>query len=109
MNQVLLVGIAIIFLSILIIMAWLWINAKQNLITANMLNQQLEESLAKETNISSQVQIKLQEREHEYYGLEKEFAILQTKFEDDRRSFEEKIKLLDETKSQMCSSGISNI
>jgi DNA recombination protein RmuC len=101
MDQMLLIGITIIFVSILIVMVWLWINAKQNLITVNMLNQQLEESLAKEVNISSQAQIKLQEREHEYYSLEKEFAILQTKFEDDRRSFEEKIKLLDETKSQM--------
>lgn len=38
---------------------------------------------------------------HAYYLLERDYAILHTRFEDNVRSYEEKIGLLDETKSQM--------
>ncbi len=75
--------------------------AKYELSSSNTFATQLQETLAKEQESSLKIGKMLQEREQEYYGLEKELAVLQTKFEDDKRAFEEKIKLLDETKSQM--------
>lgn len=75
--------------------------AKYELSSSNTFTTQLQETLAKEQESSLKIGKMLQEREQEYYGLEKELAVLQTKFEDDKRAFEEKIQLLDETKSQM--------
>lgn len=75
--------------------------AKYELSSSNTFATQLQETLAKEQESSLKIGKMLQEREQEYYGLEKELAVLQTKFEDDKRAFEEKIQLLDETKSQM--------
>lgn len=75
--------------------------AKYELSSSNTFATQLQETLAKEQDSSLKIGKMLQEREQEYYGLEKELAVLQTKFEDDKRAFEEKIQLLDETKSQM--------
>lgn len=85
----------------ILIFVWLWIKAKYELSSSNTFATQLQETLAKEQENSLKIGKMLQEREQEYYGLEKELAVLQTKFEDDKRAFEEKIQLLDETKSQM--------
>ncbi|CUV65612.1 putative DNA recombination protein RmuC [Sulfurovum sp. enrichment culture clone C5] len=85
----------------ILIFVWLWMKAKYELSSSNTFTTQLQETLAKEQESSLKIGKMLQEREQEYYGLEKELAVLQTKFEDDKRAFEEKIQLLDETKSQM--------
>ncbi|MDD5359941.1 MAG: DNA recombination protein RmuC [Sulfurovaceae bacterium] len=75
--------------------------AKYELSSLEILAKQLQENLTREQDNIFSTDKMLQEQEKAYYSLEKEFVILQTKFEDDKRAFEEKIKLLDETKSQM--------
>jgi DNA recombination protein RmuC len=65
------------------------------------LNAQTKHALTQEQEQRHQLHTQWETLQKTYYALEKDYAIIHTRYEESSRAFEEKIRLLDETKVQM--------
>lgn len=62
---------------------------------------QLQEMFNQEQSLRLDVQSKLEAKKSDYHLLERDFAVLHTRHEESARSYEEKLRLLDEAKREM--------
>lgn len=80
---------------------WMWNQSRQHYVLLEARALQLQELYAHEQTLRSKIQIDLENARNEYHALERDYAVLHTRHEESSRSFEEKIRLLDEAKVQM--------
>ncbi len=80
---------------------WLWNQSRQHYALLEAKALQLQELYAQEQTNRSKLQSDLESAHKEYHSLERDYAVLHTRNEENTRSFEEKIRLLDEAKAQM--------
>ncbi|MGZ8547928.1 MAG: DNA recombination protein RmuC, partial [Sulfuricurvum sp.] len=62
---------------------------------------QIQETLNQEHDLRLEIQSKLESKTGDYHALERDFAVLHTRYEESARGYEEKLRLLDEAKIQM--------
>ncbi len=79
----------------------MWNQSRQHYALLEARALQLQELYLQEQTLKSKIQIDLDNSQKEYYSLERDYAVLHTRHEESSRSFEEKIRLLDEAKVQM--------
>ena len=75
--------------------------SRQNLLYLQSQNEQLQNAVSQEYTARMEIQTKHEVLSRDYHALERDYAILHTRHEESSRSFEEKIRLLDEAKAQM--------
>ncbi|MDD3596585.1 DNA recombination protein RmuC, partial [Sulfuricurvum sp.] len=75
--------------------------SRQNLLYLQSQNEQLQNAVSQEYTARMEIQTKHEVLNRDYHALERDYAILHTRHEESSRSFEEKIRLLDEAKAQM--------
>jgi DNA recombination protein RmuC len=80
---------------------WMWSQSRQQYALLEARALQLQEVYAHEQTLRAKIQTELDTAQKEYHSLERDYAILHTRHEESSRSFEEKIRLLDEAKVQM--------
>ncbi|MCK9372731.1 MAG: DNA recombination protein RmuC [Sulfuricurvum sp.] len=83
------------------IMTAAWMRSHHSAALSQSQAVQLQEALNQEQASRREVQSKFESLKNEYHGLERDYAILHTRNEESGRAFEEKIRLLDEAKTQM--------
>ncbi|MFY9143777.1 DNA recombination protein RmuC [Sulfuricurvum sp.] len=83
------------------ILGWGWIRSRQELSLLHSQAEQIQAIAAQEHTLRLETQSKLEQRQNDYYTLERDYAVLHTRHEESARAFEEKIRLLDEAKLQM--------
>jgi len=94
----------ILFIAALLstlIAGWALMRSRQNLIFLQSQNEQLQNAVSQEYTARTEIQTKHEALSRDYHALERDYAILHTRHEESSRSFEEKIRLLDEAKLQM--------
>ena len=62
---------------------------------------QIQEMFNQEQSLRLEIQSKLEVKNGDYHALERDFAVLHTRHEESARSYEEKLRLLDEAKREM--------
>lgn len=82
-------------------LGWMWNQSRQDYALLETRALQLQELYAQEQTLKARLQTQLDTTEKEYHALERDYAVLHTRHEESSRSFEEKIRLLDEAKGQM--------
>ncbi|MDD2828487.1 MAG: DNA recombination protein RmuC [Sulfuricurvum sp.] len=82
-------------------LAWMWNQSRQHYALLEARALQLQELYTQEQTLKSKIQAHLDTTQSEYHALERDYAVLHTRHEESSRSFEEKIRLLDEAKVQM--------
>lgn len=80
---------------------WMWNQTRQHYAMLEARAIQLQELYAQEQASRSKLQTDLESVQKEYHSLERDYAVLHTRNEENTRAFEEKIRLLDEAKAQM--------
>jgi DNA recombination protein RmuC len=75
--------------------------SRQELSLLHSQAEQIQVLATQEHTLRLETQSKLEQRQNDYYTLERDYAILHTRHEESARGFEEKIRLLDEAKLQM--------
>lgn len=83
------------------ILAWMWNQSRQHYALLKERALQLQELYIKEQSLKTKIEGELDTVQKEYHALERDFAVLHTRHEESSRGFEEKIRLLDEAKTQM--------
>jgi len=83
------------------ILAWMWNQSRQHYALLEARALQLQELYIKEQSLKTKIEGELDTVQKEYHALERDFAVLHTRYEESSRGFEEKIRLLDEAKAQM--------
>lgn len=84
-----------------VITGWALMRSRQNLLYLQSQNEQLQNAVSQEYTARMEIQTKHEVLNRDYHALERDYAILHTRHEESSRSFEEKIRLLDEAKVQM--------
>ncbi|MGD9653684.1 MAG: DNA recombination protein RmuC [Sulfuricurvum sp.] len=84
-----------------VITGWALMRSRQNLLYLQSQNEQLQNAVSQEYTARMEIQTKHEVLNRDYHALERDYAILHTRHEESSRSFEEKIRLLDEAKAQM--------
>ena len=79
----------------------MWNQSRQNYALLEARALQLQELYTQEQTLKAKLQVQLDNTQSEYHSLERDYAVLHTRHEESSRSFEEKIRLLDEAKVQM--------
>lgn len=79
----------------------MWSQSRQHYVLLEARALQLQELYTQELALKSKIQTELDTAKSEYHALERDYAVLHTRHEESSRSFEEKIRLLDEAKAQM--------
>jgi len=82
-------------------LGWMWNQSRQHYALLEARALQLQELYAQEQTLKAKLQVQLDNTQNEYHSLERDYAVLHTRHEESSRSFEEKIRLLDEAKIQM--------
>ena len=82
-------------------MGWLWNQSRQEFALLQSKALQIQELLNQEHALRIDIDAKLENKRNEYNVLERDYAVLHTRHEESARGFEEKIRLLDEAKTQM--------
>src|SRR3989339_38497 len=80
---------------------WMWNQSRQHYALLEARALQIQELYTHEQALKSKIQAELDNTKNEYHALERDYAVLHTRHEETSRSFEEKIRLLDEAKVQM--------
>ncbi|MBD3799708.1 MAG: DNA recombination protein RmuC [Epsilonproteobacteria bacterium] len=80
---------------------WLWNQSRQHYALLEARTLQLQELYIQEQALKAKLQVQLDNTQSEYHSLERDYAVLHTRNEENTRAFEEKIRLLDEAKAQM--------
>ncbi|MDP1785173.1 MAG: DNA recombination protein RmuC, partial [Sulfuricurvum sp.] len=80
---------------------YLWIRLRQEYLTSQMQLGQLQDVYTKEHSEYQHLRVSYDNLKEKHNGLELDYAVLHTRNEEATRSFEEKIRLLDEAKVQM--------
>ncbi len=80
---------------------WMWNQSRQHYALLEARALQLQELYAQEQGMRAKLHSDLERSQNEYHALERDYAVLHTRNEENTRSFEEKIRLLDEAKVQM--------
>lgn len=83
------------------IMGWLWNQSRQEFALLQSKALQIQELLNQEHVLRVEGDVKLENKRNECNALERDYAVLHTRHEESARSFEEKIRMLDEAKLQM--------
>ncbi|HLD22910.1 MAG TPA: DNA recombination protein RmuC [Sulfuricurvum sp.] len=91
----------LISLSAATALAWQYTRIREESALWQSQAAQLQEALNQEHAQRVDVQTKSEALRREYHTLERDYAVLHTRHEESARSFEEKIRLLDEAKLQM--------
>lgn len=82
-------------------LAWLWNQSRQEYALLESRALQIQEMFNEERHARMQSDAKYEEKRNECNALERDFAVLHTRHEENTRSYEEKLRLLDEAKMQM--------
>ncbi len=82
-------------------LGWMWNQSRQEFALLQSKAIQIQEFLNQEHALRIQGDLKLETKRDEFNALERDYAVLHTRHEESARSFEEKIRLLDEAKTQM--------
>lgn len=82
-------------------LAWMWNQSRQHYALLEARALQLQELYSQEQTLKTKIQAQLDKTQNEYHSLERDYAVLHTRNEENTRAFEEKIRLLDEAKGQM--------
>jgi DNA recombination protein RmuC len=82
-------------------MGWLWNQSRQEFALLQSKAIQIQELLNQEHALRIDVDAKNEMKRNECNTLERDYAVLHTRHEESARGFEEKIRLLDEAKTQM--------
>lgn len=82
-------------------LAWMWSQSRQHYALLEARALQLQELYTQELALKSKIQTELDTAKSEYHALERDYAVLHTRHEESSRSYEEKLRLLDEAKVQM--------
>lgn len=82
-------------------LAWVFNQSRQEYALLESRALQIEEMLNQEHSLRLEAQSKLEVKTGDYHALERDFAVLHTRHEESARSYEEKLRLLDEAKMQM--------
>lgn len=82
-------------------LAWQWNRSRNETLMIRSQALQLQERLSQEHALRAQIQSSHESLQKEYHGLERDYAVLHTRSEETNRSYEEKLRLLDEAKTQM--------
>lgn len=90
-----------ISLSAAAALGWQYLRTKADLNLLHAQAEQLQSIAAQERAQRIEFQTKSEQLLNEYRILERDYAVLHTRSEENTRSFEEKIRLLDEAKAQM--------
>jgi len=82
-------------------LAWVWNRSRQEYALLESRALQIQEMFNQEHQLRMESQLKLETKISDYHALERDFAVLHTRHEESLRSYEEKLRLLDEAKTQM--------
>lgn len=82
-------------------LAWVFNQSRNEYALLESRALQIEEMLNQEHSLRLESQSKLEAKTGDYHALERDFAVLHTRHEESARSYEEKLRLLDEAKMQM--------
>ncbi|MDP3464690.1 MAG: DNA recombination protein RmuC [Sulfuricurvum sp.] len=82
-------------------LAWVFNQSRNEYALLESRALQIEEMLNQEHRLRLETQSKLEAKIGDYHTLERDFAVLHTRHEESARSYEEKLRLLDEAKMQM--------
>lgn len=82
-------------------LAWALNQTRQEYALLESRAQQIQEMFNEERNARTQSNKRYEEKRDQHNTLERDFAILHTRHEESLRSYEEKLRLLDEAKLQM--------
>lgn len=82
-------------------LGWLWNQSRQEFALLQSKAIQIQELLNQEHALRIEGDAKLEDKRNECNALERDYAVLHTRHEESARGFEEKIRLLDEAKTQM--------
>lgn len=82
-------------------LGWLWNQSRQEFALLQSKALQIQELLNQEHSLRIEGDSKLESKRNEFNVLERDYAVLHTRHEESARGFEEKIRLLDEAKTQM--------
>lgn len=82
-------------------LAWLWNQSRQQYALLESRALQIQEMYAQEQASKLHIQIEMEQMEKEHRALERDYAVLHTRHEEANRSFEEKLRLIEEAKMQM--------
>ncbi|MBN2870405.1 MAG: DNA recombination protein RmuC [Campylobacterales bacterium] len=82
-------------------LAWQWNRARNENFLLRSQTLQQQETLNQEHGLRTQFQARYETLQQEYHALERDYAVLHTRSEETNRSYEEKLRLLDEAKTQM--------
>ncbi|OHD83498.1 MAG: DNA polymerase V [Sulfuricurvum sp. RIFCSPHIGHO2_12_FULL_44_8] len=80
---------------------WMWNQSRQHYALLEARALQIQELYAQEQRLKGKLQAELENSRREYHALERDYAVLHPRHEESSRSFEEKLRLLDEAKLQM--------
>ncbi|MEW5831346.1 MAG: DNA recombination protein RmuC [Campylobacterota bacterium] len=83
------------------VLGWQYLKTKSDLALLHTQAEQIQAIAAQERSQRLELQTKMDQLQNEYRVLERDYAVLHTRSEENTRSFEEKIRLLDEAKVQM--------
>ncbi|MDO9207193.1 MAG: DNA recombination protein RmuC [Sulfuricurvum sp.] len=82
-------------------LAWVFNQSRNEYALLESRALQIQEMLNQEHRLRLETQAKLEAKTGDYHALERDFAVLHTRHEESARSYEEKLRLLDEAKMQM--------
>lgn len=82
-------------------LGWMWNQSRQEFALLQSKAIQIQELLTQEHALRIEGDSKLEGKRNEFNALERDYAVLHTRHEESARGFEEKIRLLDEAKTQM--------
>ncbi len=91
----------LISLSAAAVLGWQYARTRQENALLHHQALQTQQTLEQERSARAQGQSQLETLRQEYHALERDYAVLHTRHEESARAFEEKIRLLDEAKTQM--------
>ncbi len=82
-------------------LGWQYLRTRQDLNLLHTQAEQIQSIANQERTQRLELQAKFEQLQNEYRTLERDYAVLHTRNEENIRGFEEKIRLLDEAKAQM--------
>ena len=82
-------------------LGWLWNQSRQEFALLQSKALQIQELLNQEHALRIECDTKFESKRNEFNALERDYAVLHTRHEESARGFEEKIRMLDEAKTQM--------
>lgn len=91
----------VITLFTIMSLVYLWIRSRQDYAFLQAQAERIEYIANDERLQRTLMQSKFEQLQQEYHALERDYAVLHTRNEETNRSYEEKIRLLDEAKLQM--------